>query len=109
MTKMGQAVLDGDEIVIRVPVSAVIERAVQKYDLDVNDNAVFAAEIVEDLNKDLAGILGDLAGSMVEEYGSVSALSHQETNFNAMGHPDEAAIEASRADEDVYYPDVKPL
>ncbi|CUT11454.1 hypothetical protein BF49_2534 [Bradyrhizobium sp.] len=71
MTKLASAVLDGDEIVIRVPVSAVIERA---HNLQVTDAAVFTTELVDDLNDGLVEMFADLARTMVDDNGSDGAF-----------------------------------
>ncbi|HSU68541.1 MAG TPA: hypothetical protein VLJ39_16795 [Tepidisphaeraceae bacterium] len=73
MTDKGQAVLDGDEIVIRVPIAAVMARISGRSRLQVNDAAAFAAEIVEDLNDNPLALIADEALAMVEAYGSCAA------------------------------------
>src|SRR4051794_35671735 len=71
MTTKGSAVREGDEIVIRVPVDAVIERLElgKKYmKVEVTDSAVFMAEIVEDLNDDPVGMIAEAANMLIQEY-----------------------------------------
>lgn len=71
MTTKGSAVMEGDEIVIRVPVDAVIKRLSagdRCMKVEVTDRAVFMAEIVEDLNDDPVEMISEAAKMLIQEY-----------------------------------------
>ena len=74
MTQVGQSVVEGDEIVIRVPVGAVIDLAERKYDMQVTDSVAFTAELVDDLSRSSLNLIAEVAGSMVETDGSNAAF-----------------------------------
>lgn len=75
MTQVGSAVLDGEEIVIRVQVGAVIEMAESRFAMQVTDREGFTKELMEDLQENPVELLAEVAGSLVDGFGSNAVTS----------------------------------
>lgn len=92
MTQVGSAVLDGEEIVVRVPIAAVIEMAESRFDMQVTDREEFTKELMDDLRENPVELLAEVAGSLVEGFGSNTAA----TRLFSQADSDESVDETPR-------------